>query len=655
MTGRAAETCAVAALAVIVTAVLAIPVLHAPSERLFGMEIAGRHHDPFTVMEQFGRPMSGGVYFQPFTDVPGALIARVFGPVAAYNWLVLLTFPLSAVAAYLLARHLSLSPASAAIAAMAFAFSPFHLSQAAYHAHIAQTQWIPLYLLALWRCLDRTTPATVAFLTISIAAVVLSNFYGGLIAAVVTPVAIATYWGFTSRYQHGSLARLVVTTCSLLVIAGAGLAYAWHAMHVAAVNAAAFAVVRQDVFRYSAAWRSYFISPVEHPVLGRVAARIWNTAGMHDGLLEQQVSLGWGVVVLSVFALFAWLRSNRQSRPIAAVPVLAGVAAVAFACSLSPEGTIGPLTFLRPSFFLYRELPMFRAYARFGVVVQLMAVLLAGIGAECLWRSQMRRARIFCVALLVLAAAEYAVWPPMLWRDVLPTASHRWIVAQPNHVQALDCVPLSLESRSVPWLSESRISLLDTWIDDCAAPNLADKLSVAGYTHVIARRGTPAGERFASHVPLGGLNAVARFDDSAVFAVEERTPLVATVDMRTFYSPEHDDAWAWQWMGREASWTVLSRSSRPITACVDVDMMAFHSARRLRVVLDERDVQMVTVDDRRGIVRLGPFDLEPGAHRLEFQAADAPAVAADLISNGDRRPLSFAFGMWRWIVQDQDR
>lgn len=70
---------------------------------------------------------------------------------------------------------------------------------------------------------------------------------------------------------------------------------------------------------------------------------------------------------------------------------------------------------------------------------------------------------------------------------------------------------------------------------------------------------------------------------------------------------------------------------------------------------DERDAQMVTVDERRGIVRLGPFSLEPGAHRLEFQAADAPAVAADLISNGDRRPLSFAFGMWRWMVQDQDR
>src|SRR5512141_1776218 len=148
MTGRVGEVAAVSALALVLTLAIAAPVLRAPSDRIFGMETVGRHHDPFTVMEQFGRPIAPGVYWQPLTDVPGALLARAWGPVAAYNWLVLLTFPLSAAAAYLLARHLTLSPASAAIVATAFAFSPFHLAHAAYHPHIAQVQWLPLYLLA---------------------------------------------------------------------------------------------------------------------------------------------------------------------------------------------------------------------------------------------------------------------------------------------------------------------------------------------------------------------------------------------------------------------------------------------------------------------------------------------------------------------------
>src|SRR3954466_6417855 len=109
MTARVAEIAAVSAIGLFLTAVIAAPVLRAPSDRIFGMEIVGRHHDPFTVMAQFDRPVVLGVYFQPLTDIPGKIIARVSGPVAAYNWLVLLTFPLAAAAAYMLARHLGLS------------------------------------------------------------------------------------------------------------------------------------------------------------------------------------------------------------------------------------------------------------------------------------------------------------------------------------------------------------------------------------------------------------------------------------------------------------------------------------------------------------------------------------------------------------------
>src|SRR5688500_12041857 len=158
------------------------------------METVGRHHDPFTSMAHFARPVPGNAYAQPLTDWPAAIMAGAIGAVAGYNLLVLLTFPLAAAAAYLLARHLALPPPFALIAGVAFAFAPFHLAQAAYHAHVAQTHWIALYLLALWRALDRGTPAAMLWLAAAVAGVTLSNFYGGLIAALVTPVAAAGYW-----------------------------------------------------------------------------------------------------------------------------------------------------------------------------------------------------------------------------------------------------------------------------------------------------------------------------------------------------------------------------------------------------------------------------------------------------------------------------
>ena len=527
--GRLAEAAGLSVLATIVTAAIAAPVLRAPSERVFGMEIVGRHHDPFTVMQQFERPIAIGLYSQPVTDVTGALLARLSGAVAAYNWLVLLSFPLSAAAAYLLARHLTLSPPAAAVAAMAYAFSPFHLAHAAYHPHIAQTQWVPFYLLALWRCLDKASPAAVGLLAAAAIAVTLSNFYAGLIVAVLTPVAVVAYWLFRS-----DLRQLGITAGSLVLIAALGMAYVSYTAGDVVANRAAFAFPRADLFRYSAKWWSYLIPPVEHPLLGGSAQRVWSGVGVREGLLEQQVSLGWGIIALGLVAFVCWLRNPRfVSGPpgLPFVPVLVIVAVAALICSLSPERTIGAFTFVRPSALLYNVVPMFRSYARFGVVVQLMAALLAGIGVDALRRAGHRSVRGVCVALLALCAAEYAVWPSALWRDVLPTTAHRWIMRQPGRVRALDCTPLDQESESVQWLTGYRVTLLpgpgqSGSIPSCSDAQLSRALAANGYTHVLVRNHARPGDgpSPADRPVPAGLGLAARFADGLVFAVREPTP-----------------------------------------------------------------------------------------------------------------------------------
>ncbi len=648
---RLREVVAVSAVALIITLVIAAPVLRAPSERIFGMEIVGRHHDPFTVMAQFAGPMILGIYSQPVTDIAGALLARVTGPVAAYNWLVLLSFPLSAAAAYLLARHLALSPAGAAVAAIAYAFSPFHVAHAAYHPQIAQTQWVPLYLLALWRCLDDASPVAVVFLGAATLTVTLSNFYGGLIAAVITPIAVAAYWLVTRRAHPRSIRRLGITVGSLVLIAASGLAYASYAAGAVVVNRAAFAFPRADLFRYSAKWWGYLVPPVEHPLLGATAHHVWNAVGVREGLLEQQVSLGWGIVALGLIAVFRWLVRDRQPASLARVPVLVIVAVAALVCSLSPERTIGAFTFVRPSALLYHVVPMFRSYARFGVVVQLMAALLAGIGVDYLRRAGSRRAQIVCLAFVTLAAGEYMVWPPALWRDVMPTTAHRWIARQPDHPRVLDCAPLTPLSASVEWLTGHRVSLLGGPFDDCAEANLPQKLAAAGFTHLLVRRGSWEGRWFAHQPTPDGLRVRARFSDGEVFAVTAPPPPVYTAQMTAFSPREHDEANTWRWMGPDASWKIVNRSGRPVVAAVDIEMWALGGARRLEMLLDRRAVQMLVIGQQRRLYRIGPLALTPGDHELAFHPIDPPTVADDLLKNGDRRPLSFGFGVWQWTLQ----
>ena len=42
-------------------------------------------------------------------------------------------------------------------------------------------------------------------------------------------------------------------------------------------------------------------------MLGGLARRIWNGAHVTDGLLEQQVSLGWGVIILALVVIVLML------------------------------------------------------------------------------------------------------------------------------------------------------------------------------------------------------------------------------------------------------------------------------------------------------------------------------------------------------------
>ena len=656
MLSRVAEVAAVSALAAIVTVAIAAPVVRAPSERVFGMEIVGRHHDPFTVMAQFAHPLSIGVYSQPVTDITGALLARRFGPVAAYNWLVLLSFPLSAAAAYLLARHLALSPPGAAVAAMAYAFSPLHVAQAAYHPHIAQTQWIPLYLLALWRCLDDASPGAVGFLGIATVCVTLSNFYGGMIAAVVTPVAVGAYWFVRTRTAKGAARNLIVTMGTLALLAGAGLAYAWWAARSVLIDPAAFAFAPGDVFRYSAKWWGYLIPPVAHPLLGAFARRLWTASDVSEGLLEQQVSLGWGVVALGMIAIYHWLVRDRRSAAAASIPVLAAVALAALLCSLSPERTIAGFRFVRPSALLHALLPMFRAYARFGVVVQLMAALLAGIGVDYLRRARTRRSQIVYLILIALIVGEYTVLPSAMWRDVLPTAAHRWIVQQPGKVRVLDCTPFSQEAESDQWLTGYRVMLLGGVFSDCAEPNLPGKLAVNGYTHLLVRRDAVDREWFANHPAPAGLRAAAGFDDGQVFAVTARIPAMLTTLMTGFSPREHDAEWTWRWMGPDASWTITNTRALPIVTTLDIELSAFHHERRMELRFDGRPMDSLptlVIEPARRIYQIGPLTVPPGDHELRFHPSEAPTVAADVINNGDERPLSFAVGTWNWAMSGE--
>ena len=656
------------AVALAATLVMAAPVVLAPSERLFGSNQTfareDPNRDPFIVMEQFRTGQVPGPYLQPLTDLPGRALARLVGPVAAYNVLILITFPLSAAAAYLLARYVLGSHLGAMVAGLAYAFLPFHVAHATNHLQVAQTQWLPLYFLALWRCLDRPDCRRAFLLFASAAAVALSNFYAGLIAAVLSPVALVAY-GLVSARQadEGRLRRLWLTSLTLGVAAAAGLLLVHSVAPAVLFRPGAFAFPRSDVFLYSARWWSYIVPAVDHPLAGSRIRQFWVGRGLEDALLEQQVSVGFTLLVLGAVPLWLWLRGDRTSLAVRSAPVLASVALAALLCSLSPERRIGSFMFVRPSALLHEVAPMFRAYARFGVVVGLMAALLAGAGAAWLGRWPTPAGRRAAALLLGLAVLEYAPFPPWRWRDVLPTRAHRWLAGQPGPLRVLDCVPPSkLSDVFALGLFPHEISLLGrsfiargggsetigaTRLDDCGEPQLRDKLSALGYTHVVVRRNSPTGRWIAGGPAPAGLAFGPEFEDGRVLAVSAERPRAYVTGLLGFYPREYLGPAAWRWMGQAGALTLVNATGESVAIALELELASFPGDRRVEWLLDGRRLGELAVvaDWRQYVVPLGP--IAPGDNTLSLACQGPAVVANDVRRNGDPRALCLAVGSWR--------
>jgi hypothetical protein len=626
------------------TAIVAWPVLRSPHTRIFGNEIVGRHHDPFTVMHQFQNGGVGAAYWQPVTDQLGAVLASGVGPVAAYNVIVLLSIPLSAGLAYALGRFLGISRLGSSVAAFAYAFAPIHLAHAGYHAHIAQTQWLPLFLLALWACLDRPSVRRGALLVAAGACLAASSFYNGLIALVVAPVALLA-WRLMPPVRP--LDRKDWTAAGALLVTGI-LAVAYAAISAPDVWRAVndYKVPRTDLFPHSAYWWAYLVPSVEHPLWGSVAARIWRSAGIDIGLLEQQVWVSWAVLAMAGLAVWHWWRNRRDCR-LRWIPVLVVVGVWAWLCSLAPDGVIGGLTFTRPAAFVYAVLPMFRSYARFGVVVALMFALLAGMGAAWLVS---RRAHWVLGGLLVVLFVDLM---PLPWRyrDVLPTMGHRWLADQGGDVRALDCGAPEPAEALVPWLMHYRLTLLSGSRSDCGEPRLSEQLSALGYTHVLTRiHPSPGGDRV---LPRAGFRLVRSFPDSRVLAVEAPKPAIVTLEMPGFYERERLGRDVWRWMGAAGWWRVNNTTSETLEAYLDIDLEALGQTRALKVESDGEAPLVCNVDPRRRRHTLGPFLLTPGEHMLAFKTLEPATVADTLLQNGDGRALSIRIFDWRWSARRQ--
>jgi hypothetical protein len=410
-----------------------------------------------------GYDIAHGSFF-PANTLLGLPLTALFGPVAGYNLMLMLSFFLTAAGAYLWVAHLTSSRAAGFVAGVIAGWLPYRFAHVTGHMHMMTTQWIVLSLYAFEKFREKPRLGRGLLLGLGGGLVVLSDWYYGYSAALLLPLyaLIRTrpwrvFWRQAAVWR-GFLAAGAVSLALVIpfvipyarLMAGGGLSRSIEEMESWSMNVYAFLVPNL----VHPAWRDA-LAP-----LFRQQASLWVEHGVTLGYIALSFAVGgwlyrrrspaagaWAAVWVASYlvalgpTLHALDRQVLLPLPEFAARGLAGVAGLFPSFAGVRDGLLArqaapvPL----PSFFLYLFVPLtrgMRVMSRFGVWTGLMTAALAGLGFKVFLEKIGRRRPRPGLALALLAAVAALVvfesWRSVPYLTVRPRKVDIWLSRQPS-------------------------------------------------------------------------------------------------------------------------------------------------------------------------------------------------------------------------------
>ena len=394
--------------------------------------------------------------------------------------LTLATFPLAAGGMYALVRRLSGNRAAAFLAGLAFAFVPFRFAHIR-HAHLLGHAWTPWVLVGLLALAEKRTWRWAVGFGLLLAVQALTSVY--LMFQVALPLAIALLvvivaerrarsWRFAATFGVAlALAALLVVPTYLPYLA------------VRDEQGLQRTIYEAEYWKglpssHLKPWNSRLWRWTNQQTWQDLRLRASGTAygnGYNDD--EDAIFSGGLALLGALVGLAGW----RRRRFATGLLILIGVAA--FILSLGPS--LGPRAYLPsiqpgpplPYKWLFDHATVLRATrvtARYGVVVNLAVVALAGLGVAWSWerlaprwRDPRRRSRAafgLTALLALLLLGELWTWPiPTEAIDTSDAAAapYRWLAEQPDGpVMEFPASPAALKGGTT---GQTNVELMMYW------------------------------------------------------------------------------------------------------------------------------------------------------------------------------------------------
>ncbi|MFA7008396.1 MAG: hypothetical protein WC204_05985 [Elusimicrobiales bacterium] len=393
----------------------------------------------------------GPIYVQPVYDFFLILPAMFLNTVRGYNFFALVSFPLTAAALFIFLDRTLQNKTAAFIGGLIFGFCPAAVAHGGGgHIGFAFNAFIPFFLISLFHNRLKRTVFSASLVGGSFVLVALTSLYTGYFCLYVAALFVLFDWTASKSRSGGqALNPCPVQTCGAFVF-----------NYICCVLFAALFVIPFEykaileiiartegdlapigparplgaLVVYSVRMWEYFVPSIDHPVLGHYFENFIRTHLHGSNTTEQTLYLGLVPLGLFLTGIVFWFK-NRFSQEHKFYFLFFSLAA-AFMCIMSfpPYIPFGPFKIPLIGFFAHKIAPMFRVYARFGILVNMFVACGAAVGLTHLSGvlSKNRYRGLVTVVLIVLVFEYWSIPPNYAMPINNPPEVYKWLAAQPG-------------------------------------------------------------------------------------------------------------------------------------------------------------------------------------------------------------------------------
>ena len=395
------------------------------------------------------------------------LLSILTTPAVTYNIVVFVNLLLSGTFTCALVFYLTKDKLCAIFSGIIFAFCPYQFVRSWQHLTLTLNQWIPLTLLAVVLLKEEYLKKNILIFLLSL--LLLFSFDWTIMY--LTAMSIITFFVYILFHNWKAkfsgqiklfkkdfifLKRVIVIGLfSFILLLPQLLPIIKNRLKLSSTTPASahnpYHRVFEDLFSQSVKPLSYFLPPVVHPIFGKFTEQFIGSQLYGISFTEHTLYLGWVPLILAFVAFRRWRRKRKEVHKLGTVPFgdspyqrenfyigfFVFLAIVAWFFSQPPWWKIGAFKIYMPSFFMYKVLPMFRAYCRFGIVLMLAMAVLAGFGLKfVLERFKTQKSKIAITTLFCgLVLFEFWNYPPFKVIDVSRVpAVYYWLKEQPKDI-----------------------------------------------------------------------------------------------------------------------------------------------------------------------------------------------------------------------------